>query len=55
MRCASGAFLRLEALCATAALPYQLHGPALLPLALKEEMGEKSRRKMTPSHPFVTL
>lgn len=53
MRCASGAFLPLEALCATAALLYLLHGTALLPLALKEEIGEKSRRKMTPSHPRI--
>lgn len=55
MCCTSGAFLHLEALCAMAALLYPLPGPALLPLARKEEIGEKSRRKMTPSCPGITL
>ena len=54
MCCTSGAFLRLEALCAMAALLCPLHGPAFLPLALKEEIGEKSR-KMAPSCPSITL
>lgn len=52
MRCTSGAFLLLEVLCAVAALLCSLHGLALLPLAFKEEIGERSGMKMTPHLPW---